>query len=98
MDIDLLAVIIWLIWGRRNSARLGESVLEYHQIQAKAELYLLDFKIAQQDDRRLTAAVIRAPWWIPPIPNHFKVNLMGLSSRSWMRQVWEWSFVTPVEG
>ena len=77
LDIDLLAVIIWLIWGRRNSARLGESVLEYHQIQAKAELYLLDFKIAQKDDRRLIADVIRAPRWIPPIPNHFKINFDG---------------------
>lgn len=47
LDIDLLAVIMWLIWGRRNAARLGESVLDYHQIRAKAELYLLDFKSAQ---------------------------------------------------
>ena len=80
LDIDLLAMIMWLIWGRRNAARIGESVLEYHQIRAKAELYLLDFKTAQKDDRRLTAIVIRAP----PFPMISKSILMGLSSCRWM--------------
>ena len=77
MDIDLLAVIMWLIWGRRNAARLDESILEYHQIRTKVEVYLLDFKIAQKDDRRVAAATTRVPRWIPPIPNHFKINFDG---------------------
>ena len=50
LDIDLLAVIMWLIWGRRNVARLEDSILEYHQIQSKAKVFLLDFKIAKKDD------------------------------------------------
>ncbi|XP_050254879.1 uncharacterized protein LOC126700728 [Quercus robur] len=74
LDIDLLAVIMWLIWGRRNASCMGESILEYRQIWAKAKLYLLDFKTAQKDDRRLTTTVIRVPRWIPPIHNHFKIN------------------------
>nr|POE96184.1 upf0051 protein abci8, chloroplastic [Quercus suber] len=45
----------------RNAARMDESVLEYHQIRAKAEVYLLDFKTAQKDGRRIAAAVMRAP-------------------------------------
>nr|POE66068.1 putative ribonuclease h protein [Quercus suber] len=77
LDIDLLAVIKWLIWGRRNAARRDESILEYHQIRSKAEVYLLDFKTAQKDDRRVAAATTRAPRWIPPIPNHFKINFYG---------------------
>ena len=32
LDIDLLAVIMWLISGIRNVARLDDSILEYHQI------------------------------------------------------------------
>ena len=60
MDIDLLAMIMWLIWGRRNAASLDESVLEYHQIWAKAEVYLLDFKTAQKDGKRIAAVVMRA--------------------------------------
>ena len=29
------------------------------------------------DDRRVAAAVTRAPRWIPPIPNQFKINFDG---------------------
>ena len=77
MDIDLLAVIMWLIWGRRNAAHLDDSILEYHQIRSKAEVFLLDFKTAKKDDQRDAAAVTRAPRWIPPIPNQFKINFDG---------------------
>ena len=78
LDIDLLAVIMWLIWGRRNAACMNESIFEYHQIWTKVEVYLLDFKTAQKDGRRIAAAVMRAPRWIPPISNHFKINFDGV--------------------
>ena len=29
------------------------------------------------DDRRVAAAVMRAPRWIPPIPDQFKINFDG---------------------
>lgn len=47
MEIDLLAVIMWLIWGRRNAARLDDSILEYHQIRSKVEVHLLDQTISK---------------------------------------------------
>ena len=78
LDIDLLAVIMWLIWGRRNAACMNASIFEYHQIRAKVEVYLLDFKTTQKDGRRIVAAVMRAPRWIPPISNHFKINFDGV--------------------
>ena len=40
LDIDLLAVIMWLIWGKRKAARQDESIVDYHQIQSKAEVFL----------------------------------------------------------
>ena len=78
LDIDLLAVIMWLISGIRNVARLDDSILEYHQIRSKAEMYLLDFKTTKKDDRRVASAVTRVPRWIPPIPNQFKINFDGV--------------------
>lgn len=47
IDVDLVALMMWLIWNRRNCARLGEFVLEYHQVRAKAECLLLEYKSAQ---------------------------------------------------
>ena len=78
LDIDLLAVIMWLIWGRRNATRLEDSILEYHQIRYEAEVFLLDFKTTKKDDRRDAAAVTRASRWIPPIHNQFKINFDGV--------------------
>ena len=77
MDIDLFAVIMWLIWGRRNAARQDESTLDYLHIRSKAEVFLQDFKAAKEDDRRVAAVVSRFPRWIPPIPDQFKINFDG---------------------
>ena len=46
IDVDLLATVLLLIWDRRNVVRLGEAVMEYQLIRAKAELLKLDFKSA----------------------------------------------------
>ena len=43
LDVNLISIIMWLIWNKRNSARLGEPIVEYHHIRAKAEVFLLDF-------------------------------------------------------
>lgn len=53
-DVNLVAIIMWLICNTRNSARMGESVTEYHNIQAKAEAFLLDFKSAQGQEQRVS--------------------------------------------
>lgn len=53
-DVNLVAIIMWLICNTRNSARMGESVTEYHNIPAKAEAFLLDFKSAQGQEQRVS--------------------------------------------
>ena len=40
LDIDLFAVIMWLIWGRRNADRQDESTLDYLHIRSKAKVFL----------------------------------------------------------
>ena len=77
VDIDLLAVILWLIWGRHNATRLDESIVDYPHIRSKAEVFLQEFKAAKEEDRRGAAAISRFPRWIPPIPDQFKINFDG---------------------
>ena len=57
--------------------RLDESTVDYLHIRSKAEVFLQDFKAAKEEDRRVAAAVSRFPWWIPPIPDQFKINFDG---------------------
>ena len=68
---------MWLIWSRRNSARVGDSVVEYHHIRTKAEVFLLDFQSAQVLDRRVSTACSRAVRWMPPISPLYKINFDG---------------------
>lgn len=77
VDVDLLAMILWLIGSRRNAARLGEPAIEYNQIQTRAVLYLLEYKFAQVRDRRVEADNLRATRWIPPAPSLYKINFDG---------------------
>ena len=77
LDIDLLAVILWLIWGRRNAARLDEPIVDYPHIRSKAEVLLQDFKAAKEEDHRDATAISRFSRWIPPIPDQFKINFDG---------------------
>ena len=48
--------------SKRNAARMGESALDYHQIWARAEVRLLEFKSVKVCERRAvvesTSAVI----------------------------------------
>lgn len=57
---------------------MGESVLDYHQIQARAGLYLLEFKSAKVCERRAVAEGIGAVRWRPPSPYHYKINFDGV--------------------
>ena len=69
VDIDLLAVILWLIWGRRNAARLEEPIVDYPQLRSKAEVFLQDFQSAKEVERRGPATISRFPRWLPPNPD-----------------------------
>lgn len=43
IDIDLLAMIFWLIWNKRNLDNHGDSSVELHQIRSKARALIQDF-------------------------------------------------------
>ena len=47
LDVNLMAMIFWLIWSRRNSARVGEHFIEVQQISKRAVAYLQDFQQVQ---------------------------------------------------
>ena len=73
-DVNLLCIIMWLIWNRRNSARVRDSVVEYHHIRAKAEAFLLDFQLAQVLAQRVPTACTSAVRWRAPISPLYKIN------------------------
>ena len=56
---------------------MGDSVVEYHHIRAKAELFLLDFQSAQVHEQRVPTACSRAVRWMPPISPLYKINFDG---------------------
>ena len=62
---------------QKKSARMEESILDYHQILAKVGLYLLEFKSAKVHERRAIVEGIGAVKWRPPSPNHYKINFDG---------------------
>ena len=76
VDVDLLVVIFWLFWNRRNAEQMGESILNYHQIRARVDLYLL-FKSTKVCERRVVAEGISTVRWRPPNPNYYKINFDG---------------------
>ena len=43
LDVNLLAIIFWMIWSRRNSVRLGEAAIEIRKIRQQARLILPRF-------------------------------------------------------
>ena len=75
VDVNLIARWLWLIWNRRNFARLGQSVTEYHQIPAKA--LLLDYQSDHVQEQRVSSERTRAVRWIPPISPLYKINYDG---------------------
>ena len=79
-DVNLLCIIIWLIWNRRNSAKVGDSVVEYHHIRAKVEAFLLDFQSAQVLAQWVPTACTSVVRWRPPISPSTKLILIGLCS------------------
>ena len=46
-DINLVAVILWMIWDCRNSDRVGGCSTDLRTIRAKASTFLHDFSSAQ---------------------------------------------------
>lgn len=77
VDVNLISIIMWLIWNKRNSARLGELVVEYCHIRAKAEVFLLDFQSAQVQEQWVSRVCLRVVRWMPPISPLYKINFDG---------------------
>uniref|UniRef100_A0A7N2LCN5 Reverse transcriptase zinc-binding domain-containing protein n=1 Tax=Quercus lobata TaxID=97700 RepID=A0A7N2LCN5_QUELO len=82
LDVNLLAIIFWMIWSRRNSVRLGEAAIEIRNIRQQARLFLQDFLEAQDPKRVCPRVIDRAIRWIPPIHPRVKVNFDGATFNS----------------
>ena len=44
IDVNLLAITLWLIWNKRTNDRVGSTFLDFHLIQAKVEILFQDFQ------------------------------------------------------
>ncbi|XP_075650159.1 uncharacterized protein LOC142620719 [Castanea sativa] len=77
LDINLMAMIFWFIWSRRNSIRVGEQVIEVQQIQKRAMAYLQDFQQVQCNKGHRSRSSERVVRWIPPIYPLYIVNFDG---------------------
>ena len=74
LDINLLLMMLWLIWGNRNASRSGSYCVEISNIRNQAHSFLQDFLLVQNPLVQSSTASVRAVRWIPPIPLHCKVN------------------------
>nr|POF20989.1 hypothetical protein CFP56_40010 [Quercus suber] len=60
VDVDVLAMMFWLIWNNRNAKRCGGAIIENHLIQSKAERMINELKSAHVIHRKPSDAVTRA--------------------------------------
>ena len=77
VDVDVLAIMFWLIWNNRNAKRCGGVITENHMIRSKAENLINEFRLAHACHRKPSDAVARVVRWIPPAPPIFKINFDG---------------------
>ena len=74
LDINLLLMMLWLIWGNRNASRSGSYCVEISNIRNQAHSFLQDFLLVQNPLVQSSTASIKVVRWIPPIHPHCKVN------------------------
>ena len=77
IDLNLLAIYLWLIWIKRNSDRLGEALVDLCRIRTKGMTLLHEFQTALSPQNWVQALVPRAVRWIPPISPSLKINFDG---------------------
>nr|POE65578.1 hypothetical protein CFP56_57457 [Quercus suber] len=85
LDLDLFAMIVWLLWHRRNQIRVGNSVTSLGQIVASARQQLQDYNRVQpakpaSETANLHTAVTRSP----PRTPFLKINYDGAVVRDSM--------------
>ena len=79
MDMNLLAVLFWSIWEKRNTNRERGYGSNLHDLRSRAVHFLQDFAIAQCASRQQHASVpAQSVRWIPPISPHYKVSYDGV--------------------
>lgn len=76
--MNLLAVLFWSIWEKRNSARVSGCKMSLQDMRTRAVRLLCDFANAHTTTRQQHSPV-PAQWvrWIPPISPRYKVNYDG---------------------
>lgn len=77
VDVDVLAMMFWLIWNNRNEKRCGGAITENHLIRSKVESMINEFRSAHVIHRKPFEVVARAVRWIPPVPPMYKINFDG---------------------
>ena len=77
-DLNLLAVLFWSIWEKRNTDRVRGCESSFHDLRPSAMRVLQDFANAQPPSRSLLVPVpAQRVKWIPPISPMYKVNYDG---------------------
>ena len=77
-DMNLLAVLFWSIWEKRNTDRERGCVSSLHDIRSRAVHFLQEFASAQLATRHLhVSGPAQRVRWTPPISPHYKVNYDG---------------------
>ena len=76
-NINLVAMILWMIWECRNSDRVGGCSTDLRTIRVKALTFLHDFSSAQIPRQVQLSVSGSNSRWIPPNPLTYKVNFDG---------------------
>ncbi|XP_050259644.1 uncharacterized protein LOC126704654 [Quercus robur] len=73
-DINMVAVILWMIWECRNSDCVGGCSTDLRTIRVKASTFLHDFSSVQIPRQVQLSVSGNNSRWIPPNPLTYKVN------------------------
>ena len=77
-DLDLLAMIVWLLWNQRNQIRVGYAATSLYQIVAYAQQQLQDYNRVQLVKPASEMANLHsAVTWSPPRAPFLKINYDG---------------------
>ena len=78
LDLDLFAIIVWLLWHRRNHIRVGNAATSLSQIVACAWQQLQDYnRVQPTKPASKTANLHAAVTWSPTRTPFLKINYDG---------------------
>ncbi|KAL0012764.1 hypothetical protein SO802_007872 [Lithocarpus litseifolius] len=72
---ELFAVSAWLLWTRRNKARLKQPIIPLQQVSSEAKQYLSEFRKYNGMTKKQKKSRIEK--WSPPETNSLKTNFDG---------------------